>query len=82
MAFATGRQRYLLRQGYAYKVIKSTDFDGYEAEQRRRPFAYSTPHEQETLLASLIEHKTSVCSCRVSRGLTRTGQAQQGGGRG
>ena len=68
MAFATGRQRYLLRQGYAYKVIKSTDFDGYEAEQRRRPFAYSTPHEQETLLASLIEHKTSVCmlvSCRV-----------------
>ena len=64
MAFATGRQRYLLRQGYAYQVIKSPELGGFEAENRLRPFGFSTQHEQESLLATVLEHKLGVREVR------------------
>ena len=60
MAFATGRQRYLLRQGYSYKVMKSMDMAGFQEMSVQHPFAYGTQREQDSLLATVLAHKLGV----------------------
>eukprot|EP00045_Choanoeca_perplexa_P018212 m.282379 g.282379 ORF g.282379 m.282379 type:complete len:832 (+) comp17748_c0_seq1:141-2636(+) len=55
MAYATGRQRFLIDQGYSYKVV--TYLQGFEEESKARPFAFSSSLEQTQLLTRILANK-------------------------
>ena len=60
MSFATARQRYLLRQGYVYQVVKFHDLKGLADEHTRVPLQFATQRLQDQLLATVLEHKLNV----------------------
>lgn len=54
-SFCTGRQRFLVDQGYSYDVIDH--LPGMEEEGAVRPFGFSRPDEQEDLLTTILHNK-------------------------
>lgn len=55
MAYATGRQRFLAEQGYAYKCL--THLAGFEEEGKRKAYGFSEEEEQRNLLATALADK-------------------------
>jgi len=44
-------------QGYAYSVRKMKDLPGFDDEARIKPFGYSTPSDQDSLLMTVLARR-------------------------